>query len=71
MKKRTQLNIEIDEKLLKSLKFLALSQNIKLNALVKQILSEKMKSNIPSEFDKSFSDELDEIKQRISKLEKS
>ena len=71
MKKRTQLNIEIDEELLKNLKYMALSQNIKLNALVKQILSEKMKSNIPSEFDKSFSDELDEIKQRISKLEKS
>ena len=71
MKKRTQLNIEIEEDLLQNLKYMALSQNIKLNALVKQILSEKMKSNIPSEFDKSFSDELDEIKQRISKLEKS
>ena len=71
MKKRTQLNIEIEEDLLKNLKYMALSQNIKLNALVKQILSEKMKSNIPSEFDKSFSDELDEIKKRISKLEKS
>ena len=71
MKKRTQLNIEIEEDLLKNLKYMALSQNIKLNALVKEILSEKMKSNIPSEFDKSFSDELDEIKQRISKLEKS
>jgi len=68
MKKRTQLNIEIEEDLLKNLKYMALSQNIKLNALVKQILSEKMKSNIPSEFDKSFSDELDEIKKRISKL---
>ena len=70
MKKRTQLNIEIEEDLLKNLKYMALSQNIKLNALVKQILSEKMKLNIPSEFDKSFSDELDEIKKRISKLEK-
>ena len=71
MKKRTQLNIEIDEDLLKNLKFMALSKNIKLNALVKQILSEKIKSNIPSEIDKSVSDELDEIKKRISKLEKS
>ena len=71
MKKRTQLNIEIDEDLLKNLKFMALSQNIKLNALVKEILSEKIKSNIPSEIDKSLSDELDEIKKRISKLEKS
>ncbi len=71
MKKRTQLNIEIEEDLLKNLKYMALSQNIKLNALVKQILSEKIKSNIPSEIDKSVSDELDEIKKRISKLEKS
>ena len=71
MKKRTQLNIEIEEDLLKNLKYMALSQNIKLNALVKEILSEKIKSNIPSEIDKSVSDELDEIKKRISKLEKS
>ena len=71
MKKRTQLNIEIGEDLLKNLKFMALSQNIKLNALVKEILSEKIESNIPSEIDKSVSDELDEIKKRISKLEKS
>ena len=71
MKKRTQLNIEIEEDLLKNLKYMALSQNIKLNALVKQILSEKIKLNIPSEIDKSVSDELDEIKKRISKLEKS
>ena len=71
MKKRTQLNIEIEEDLLKNLKFMALSQNIKLNALVKEILSEKIKSNIPSEIDKSVSDELDKIKKRIYKLEKS
>tara|TARA_B100000575_G_scaffold283343_1_gene276079 strand:- start:490 stop:705 length:216 start_codon:yes stop_codon:yes gene_type:complete len=71
MKKRTQLNIEIEEDLLKNLKFMALSKNIKLNALVKEILSEKIKSNIPSEIDKSVSDELDEIKKRLSKLEKS
>ena len=71
MIKRTQLNIEIDQDLLKTLKFMALSQNIKLNALVKQILSEKIKSNISSKFDKSVSDELDEIKKRISKLEDS
>ena len=70
-KKRTQLNIEIEGDLLKNLKYMALSQNIKLNALVKQILSEKIKSNIPSEIDKSVSDELDEIKKRISKLEKN
>ena len=42
MKKRTQLNIEIEVDLLKNLKFMALAKNIKLNALVKEILSEKM-----------------------------
>ena len=71
MKKRTQLNIEIEEDLLKNLKYMALSQNIKLNALVKEILTEKIKLNNSSEIDKSVSDELDEIKKRISKLEKS
>ena len=71
MKKRTQLNIEIEEDLLKNLKYMALSQNIKLNALVKEILTEKIKLNNLSEIDKSVSDELDEIKKRISKLEKS
>ena len=71
MKKRTQLNIEIEEDLLKNLKYMALLKNIKLNALVKEILSEKIKLNIPSEIDKSVSDELDEIKKRISKLEDS
>ena len=71
MKKRTQLNIEIEEDLLKKLKYMALSQNIKLNALVKEILTEKINLNNSSEIDKSVSDELDEIKKRISKLEKS
>ena len=71
MKKRTQLNIEIEENLLKKLKYMALSQNIKLNALVKEILTEKINLNNSSEIDKSVSDELDEIKKRISKLEKS
>jgi len=70
MRKRTQLNIEIDEDLLKNLKFMALSQNIKLNALVKEILSEKIKSKTSSKIDKCVSDELDEMKKRISKLEK-
>ena len=71
MKKRTQLNIEIEEDLLKSLKYMAISQNIKLNALVKEILTEKIKLNNSSEIDKSVSDELEEIKKRLSKLEKS
>ena len=71
MKKRTQLNIEIDDGLLKALKLLALSRNIKLNALCKEILYENIKSDIPGEINKTVSDELDEIKKRISKLEKS
>tara|TARA_B100000886_G_scaffold127416_1_gene85902 strand:- start:154 stop:375 length:222 start_codon:yes stop_codon:yes gene_type:complete len=71
MKKRTQLNIEIEDDLLKALKLLALSRNIKLNALCKEILYEKIKSYIPGEINKSLSDELDEIKKRISQLENS
>ena len=71
MRKRTQLNIEIEEDLLKNLKFMALAKNIKLNALVKEILSEKIKSDIPGEIDKSVSEELDQIKKRISLLENS
>ena len=72
MKKRTQLNIEIEEDLLKKLKFIALSKNIKLNALVKEILSEKIKLIIPKdEINKKVLDELDEMKKRISKLEKT
>ena len=70
MKKRTQLNIEINDDLLKALKLLALSKNIKLNALVKEILSEKIKSNIPQDTNRNVLDELDEMKSRISKLEK-
>ena len=56
MKKRTQLNIEIDEELLKSLKLIALSKNIKLNALVKEILSEKIKSDISLEILSCYSE---------------
>ena len=56
MKKRTQLNIEIDADLLKDLKFMALSKNIKLNALVKQILSERTKSDISPEISTSYSE---------------
>tara|TARA_B100000524_G_scaffold246497_1_gene132350 strand:- start:162 stop:674 length:513 start_codon:yes stop_codon:yes gene_type:complete len=56
MKKRTQLNIEINEELLKSLKFLALSKNIKLNALVKQILSERTKLDISPQSSSCYSE---------------
>ena len=69
MRKRTQLNIEIDEELLKALKLMALSKNSKLNTLVKEILSEKIQSNIPQETSRNILDELDEMKSRISELE--
>ena len=55
-KKRTQLNINIDEELLKALKFKALSKNIKLNTLVKQILSENTKSLTLGDSSNRFSD---------------
>ena len=71
MRKRTQLNIEIDDDLLKSLKHLAISKNIKLNALVKEILSEKINSNFTTGIDQIILNELNEMKKRISKLEKS
>ena len=56
MRKRTQLNINVDEELLKSLKFLALSKNIKLNVLVKQILSESTKLEISPEISGCYSE---------------
>ena len=55
-KKRTQLNINIDEELLKALKFKALSKNINLNTLVKQILSENTKSLTLDDSSNRFSD---------------
>ena len=71
MRKRTQLNIEIDDDLLKSLKLLAVSKNIKLNALVKEILSEKINLSVSTGLDKKILNEIDEMKKRIAKLEKS
>ena len=69
MKKRTQLNINIDDELLKALKFLAITKNIKLNVLVKEILSEKIGLGNRGERNRDILIELDEIKKRISKLE--
>ena len=69
MKRRTQLNIEIDDELLKALKFLAITKNIKLNVLVKEILSEKIGLSNQGESNRNVLSELDEIKKRISKLE--
>ena len=69
MRKRTQLNIEINDELLKALKLLAISKNIKLNVLVKEILSEEVGLVNQGQINKDVLDELDEIKKRISKLE--
>ena len=69
MKKRTQLNINIDDELLKALKFLAITKNIKLNVLVKEILAEKIGLVNQDESNRDVLIELDEIKKRISKLE--
>ena len=54
--KRTQLDIEIDEELLKALKYLAISKNIKLNKLVKEILSEKIKLQGAAKIKSGFSE---------------
>ena len=56
MTKKTQLNITVDEKLLKDLKFMALEENIKLNTLVTGILSEKIELGKPSEFSRGYSE---------------
>ena len=69
MKKRTQLNINIDDDLLKALKLLAITKNIKLNVLVKEILAEKIGLSNQGESNRDVLIELDEIKKRISKLE--
>ena len=69
MRKTTQLNIEINDELFKALKLLAISKNIKLNILVKEILSEKIGLGNQAESNRDILIELDEIKKRISKLE--
>ena len=69
MIKTTQLNIEINDDLLKALKLLAISKNIKLNVLVKEILSEEVGLVNQGQINKDVLDELDEMKKRISKLE--
>ena len=69
MIKTTQLNIEINDDLLKALKLLAISKNIKLNVLVKEILSEEARLVNQGQINKDVLDELEEMKKRISKLE--
>ena len=69
MRKTTQLNLEINDELLKELKLLAISKNIKLNVLVKEILSEEVGLVNQGQINKDVLDELEEMKKRISKLE--
>ncbi len=73
--KRTQLNIEIEEDLLKSLKFLAIKKNVKLNALVKQILNEKINYGIKKELSDAqinkYEVELNQLVERVSIIEKA
>ena len=56
MTKKTQLNITVDEKLLKELKHMALEENIKLSTLVTRFLSEKIKLGNESEFSRGYSE---------------
>ena len=73
--KRTQLNIEIGEDLLKSLKLLAIKKNVKLNALVKQILNEKINYGIKKELSDAqinkYEVELNQLVERVSNIEKA
>ena len=73
--KRTQLNIEIGEELLKSLKLLAIKKNVKLNALVKQILNEKINYGIKKELSDAqinkYEVELNQLHERVSNIEKA
>ena len=74
-RKRTQLNIEIGEDLLKSLKLLAIKKNVKLNALVKQILNEKINYGIKKDLSdvqiNKYEVELNKLVERVSNIEKA
>ena len=74
-RKRTQLNIEIEEDLLKSLKLLAIKKNFKLNALVKEILNEKINHGIKKELSDTqinkYEVELNQLVERVSNIEKA
>lgn len=71
MKQRNQLNIDIEYELLKSLKILAISKNIPLNALVRKIIAENVKTNASEDTNIDIIEELKLIKVRLSNLEKS
>ena len=72
--KRTQLNIEIGEDLLKSLKLFAIKKNVKLNALVKEILNEKINYGLKKELSDAqinkYEAELNQLTERVSNIEK-
>ena len=72
MPERTQLNINIKPDLLKKLKKVALENNRKLVELINEVLSNYI-SDIKNDQinNRSILDELDEVKNRISVLEKS
>ena len=72
MPERTQLNININPDLLKNLKKAALENNRKLVELINEVLTNyvnEIKSDQTK--NKSILDELDEVKNRISVLEKN
>ena len=73
--KRTQLNIEIEEDLLKSLKLFAIKKNVKLNALVKEILNEKINYRVKKEISDTqinkYEVKLNQLAERVSNIEKA
>ena len=71
MPERTQLNININPDLLKKLKKVALENNRKLVELINEVLTNYIR-DIKNDQTKNRSilDELDEVKNRISVLEK-
>ena len=75
MMKRVQMNIEIGEGLLKSLKLLAIKKNVKLSELVKDILSEKIHGNHKTDISEAqineYKNELNQLRQRVSNIEKA
>ena len=70
MSARTQLNININPDLLKSLKKIALENNRRLVDLISEILSNYVQETKSEQTkNRSILDELDEVKNRISILE--
>mgnify|MGYP001489195242 CR=1 FL=1 len=72
--KRRQLNIVVGDDLLKSLKLLAIEKNVKLNSLVKEILSEKinksLNDNISASQANTYRIELNKLTERVANIEK-